>query len=103
MITFKFKESLITKAKKLFLYFIYPKYVVDAINRLKKNRILNLGLVLNQSAPDSVDVLFGTPIIAKIPFDRTIARHALHAKSPVLNPKSGFSKSALTLGKTLII
>ncbi len=78
------------------------KYVLDIAQILKKQRVLNLGIVLNQSHEQSVNSLYEMPVIAKIPTSAHIRAAAIR-KHPVLHthPHCPSSQSFKTLGRKL--
>jgi MinD-like ATPase involved in chromosome partitioning or flagellar assembly len=78
------------------------KDVMDAIDMLSKMRILNLGIILNNSSERSVDILLDHPIVEKIPTDKDIAK-SYAMKNPVVHthPKSKAAKKFNRLAKKL--
>ncbi|GIU68869.1 MAG: site-determining protein [Candidatus Woesearchaeota archaeon] len=69
------------------------KMIVDASNLLSKNKVINLGVILNKSPEESVDSFFSNPVIEKIPQHRKIIK-SFQKKQPLtyLYPKSDISK-----------
>jgi flagellar biosynthesis protein FlhG len=76
------------------------KIVSDAINLLSRLKVLNLGVVLNKSSEDSVDMIFDYPILEKIPIDKDIKK-SYELKNPVLytHPKSKIAPKFHRLAK----
>jgi MinD-like ATPase involved in chromosome partitioning or flagellar assembly len=76
------------------------KIVFDAINLLSRLKVLNLGIVLNNSSEDSVDEIYGYPILEKIPTHKDIKK-SYELKNPVLHthPKSKIAPKFHRLAK----
>ena len=74
-----------------------PKYssklVKDAIDLLRRCRLANLGIVLNEAVEESVDEIFGVPVLIKIQSDKNIAK-SFELNNPVVHthPNSEASK-----------
>jgi len=83
-----------------------PKYssklVLDTIDLLQRHKLVNLGIVLNGVLDDSVDEIFGIPVIEKIPKHKDIEK-SFSLKNPVVHthPRSEVSKRFKRLGKKL--
>jgi len=78
------------------------KIVKDAIAKLAERKILNLGIVLNKSNDNSVDSLFDTPVIAKIPMHKDVEKSFIR-KHPVVHthPKGVVAKKFRRLAEKL--
>jgi len=84
--------------------YVSSKYILDIAELLRKQKIFNLGIVLNQSHEQSVNSLYEIPVIAKIPTSAHIHAAAIR-KHPVLHthPHCPSSKSFKMLGRKLTV
>ncbi len=64
------------------------KIVADAIDMLSRRGIMNLGIIMNNSADNSADALLDYPVIMKIPTDKYISK-SFEMKNPVVHTHPG--------------
>ena len=79
------------------------KSVLDMQKLLSKNKVDNLGVILNRSPDTSVNSIFKTPVISKIPRHRHILK-SFEMKHPMLYiyPNSTISKRFFSIAERLI-
>lgn len=78
------------------------KTVFDVQRLLSRNKITNLGIILNKSHEGSVNSIFATPVISKIPENKNIIK-SFQLKHPLLHlyPNSGVSKKFFQIAERL--
>jgi MinD-like ATPase involved in chromosome partitioning or flagellar assembly len=76
------------------------KIVFDAINLLSRLKVMNLGIVLDKTPEDSINEIYGYPILEKIPTHKDIKK-SYGLKNPLLHtyPKSKVSRKFHRLAK----
>jgi MinD-like ATPase involved in chromosome partitioning or flagellar assembly len=80
------------------------KHILDAAKTITKNKVVNLGIVLNKSHPESVNKIFGIPVMTKIP-DHAHIRNSYTMRHPVMHayPSSPVCTDFTLLAKKLIV
>lgn len=79
------------------------KYVYDMQKILSNKKVVNLGIILNKSHEYSVNSLFNSPVISKIPENSKIVK-SFQTKHPFLYmyPDSPVSKKFLNIARLLV-
>ena len=79
------------------------KLIEDTKNVLSKNKIVNLGIILNKSHDNSVNSIFNVPVLVKIPSHKNIV-DSFQKKHPLvyLYPNSFISTRFNDLAKRII-
>ncbi len=80
------------------------KNVLDMQKILSKNKVTNLGVVLNKSHEGSVNSIFSTPVISKIPQNNVLVK-SFQMKHPLiyLYPNSNVSKKFFHIAERLSV
>jgi len=83
---------------------VSSRQVIVSAKALKKNNVLNLGIVLNRGTEDSAGSVFDLPIIAKIPFHKDVER-SYRLKHPVVytHPNAKASKAFIKLADKIVV
>lgn len=78
------------------------KHVLDASDLLERNKVTRLGVILNKSHEGSIDVLYGHPVVCKIPHSDLVVK-SFQAKHPLLTlePQARISKKFLKMADML--
>lgn len=78
------------------------KIVVEASNLLSKNKVVNLGIILNKAHEESVNSIFSNPVIEKIPYHNKIIK-CFQLKSPItyLYPKNKISRKFFKIAERI--
>jgi MinD-like ATPase involved in chromosome partitioning or flagellar assembly len=79
------------------------KSVLDMQRLLSRNKVDNLGIILNKSHENSVNSIFNIPVLSKIPTHQSIVK-SFEMKHPLLYiyPSSNLSKKFFNIAERLI-
>lgn len=80
------------------------KNVLDMQKMLSKNKVANLGVILNKSHEESVNSIFSSPVISKIPQNNILIR-SFQMKHPLIHlyPNSNVSKKFFHIAERLSV